>query len=302
MDRLESMSMLVAVTDAGSLSAAGRRLNVPLTTVSRKISELEAHLGTQLIQRSSRRIALTDAGTAYIEACRRILDDIGEAERAASGEYQTPRGELVITAPIVFGRLHVLPVICDFLKAYPEIDIRLVQSDRNINLTDEHIHVAVRIGALPDSNMMATRVGEVRRVVCGSPAYFAAHGAPARPADLAGHACVISDVLESPDVWRFGTGRGETAVTIRPRLLVTTAEAAIDAAVAGIGVARLLSYQVAHALGGGALTLVLEDFEPPPRPVSLLHAGGKLVPLKLRAFLDFAAPLLRARLSASETE
>jgi DNA-binding transcriptional LysR family regulator len=297
MDRLESMSMLVAVADAGSLSAAGRRLNIPLTTVSRKVSELEAHLGIQLVQRSSRRIALTDAGAAYIEACRRILDDIGEAERAASGEYQAPRGELVITAPIVFGRLHVLPVICAFLKAYPEIDIRLVQADRNVNLADEHIHLAVRIGALPDSAMMATRVGEVRRVTCGSPDHFALNGTPARPEDLAQHDCITSDVLDAPDIWRFGSGRTEIAVAIHPRICLTTAEAAIDAAVAGIGVARLLSYQVAQALSAGSLALVLEDFEPPPRPVNLLHAGGKKVPLKLRAFLDFAAPRLRARLS-----
>jgi len=297
MDRLESMSMLIAVADAGSLSAAGRRLNVPLTTVSRKVSELEAHLGTQLIQRSSRRIALTDAGTAYIEACRRILDDISEAERTASGEYQAPRGELVITAPIVFGRLHLLPVVCDFLKAYPEIDIRLVQADRNINLADEHIHLAVRIGALPDSTMMATRVGEVRRVICGSPDYFALHGIPLRPEDLVSHDCITSDVLDAPDIWRFGSGRSEIVITVRPRMYVTTAEASIDAAIAGIGVARLLSYQVARAVGEGSLALVLEDFESPPRPVNLLHAGGKKVPLKLRAFLDFAAPRLRASLT-----
>ena len=297
MDRLESMSMLVAVADAGSLSAAGRRLNVPLTTVSRKVSELEAYLGTQLVQRSSRRITLTDAGSSYIEACRRILDDIGEAERSASGEYRAPRGELVITTPIVFGRLHVLPVICEFLKAYPEIDIRLVQADRNINLADEHIHLAVRIGALPDSTMIAARIGEVWRVVCGSPDYFAQHGTPVRPEDLARHDCIASDVLDSPDIWHFGSGQSEAAVPIHPRLRVTTAEAAIDAAVAGIGVARLLSYQVARALGERSLILVLEDFEPPARPVNLLHAGGKKVPLKLRAFLDFAAPRLRARLS-----
>ncbi len=297
MDRLESMSMLIAVADAGSLSAAGRRLAVPLTTVSRKISDLEAHLGTQLIQRSSRRIVLTEAGAAYIEACRRILEEVGEAERAASGEYRSPRGELVITAPIVFGRLHVLPIICDFLKAYPEIDIRLVQSDRNVSLMDEHIDLALRIGTLPDSGLMATRVGEVRRVVCGSPAYFAARGTPKQPDDLAGHDCITSDVLDSPNVWRFGTGRSEIAVTVHPRMRVTTAEAAIDAAVAGIGIARLLSYQVARALAEGALTLALEEFEPRPQPVSLLHAGGKRVPLKLRAFLDFAAPRLRARLA-----
>lgn len=299
MDRLESMSMFVAVADAGSLSAAGRRLNVPLTTVSRKISELEAHLGTQLIQRSSRRITLTDAGAAYIESCRRILDDISEAERAASGEYQAPRGELVITAPIVFGRLHVLPVVCEFLETYPEIVVRLVQADRNINLADEHIHLAVRIGDLPDSALMATRIGEVRRVTCGSPDYFASHGLPARPQDLAQHGCITSEVLDPLGIWHFGSGQSETAVAVQSRLRLTTAEAAIDAAIAGIGVARLLSYQVARALDEGSLILALEDFEPPPRPVNLLHAGGRKVPLKLRAFLDFAAPRLRARLSGS---
>jgi DNA-binding transcriptional LysR family regulator len=296
MDRLESMALLVAVADAGSLSAAGRRLAVPLTTVSRKISDLEAHLGTQLIQRSSRRIVLTEAGAAYIEACRRILEEVGEAERAASGEYRSPRGELVITAPIVFGRLHVLPIICEFLKAYPEIDIHLVQSDRNVSLMDEHIDLALRIGTLPDSSLIATRVGEVRRVVCASPAYFAARGTPNRPADLAGHDCIASDVLDSPNVWRFGTGRSEIAVTVHPRMYVTTAEAAIDAAIAGTGIARLLSYQVARALTERTLTLALEEFEPSPQRVNLLHAGGKRVPLKLRAFLDFAASRLRARL------
>lgn len=297
MNRLESMSMLVAVAEAGSLSAAGRGLGVPLTTVSRKISELEAHLGTELIKRSSRRIALTDAGGAYIEACKRILEEIGEAERAAAGEYQAPRGELIVTAPVVFGRLHVLPVICDFLKAYPEIDIRLVQSDRNINLLDEHIDLAVRIGPLPDSSLMATRVGTVRRVVCASPAYFAARGTPLTPAALDTHDCITSDVLGAPDAWRFGTGASEVAVAIRSRIFVSTAEAAVDAAVAGIGVTRLLSYQTARAVGEGTLAIALTDFEPPPQPVNLLHTGGRRVPLKLRAFLDFAAPRLKARLS-----
>lgn len=296
MDRLESMSMLVAVIDAGSLSAAGRNLGVPLPTVSRKISELEAHLGIQLIRRSSRRIALTDAGAAYLDACKRILEQIGEAERAASGEYQTPRGELIVTAPIVFGRLHVLPVICDFLKAYPDIDIRLRLSDRNINLLDEHIHVAVRIGTLPDSSLMATRIGTVHQVVCGSPAYFAARGMPATPEELDAHDCITSDVVGAPDIWRFQGGKSERAITVRSRLFVSTAEAAVDAAIAAVGITRLLSYQVARAVAEKMLVITLENFEPPPQPVNLLHAGGKLAPLKLRAFLTFAAPRLRARL------
>jgi DNA-binding transcriptional LysR family regulator len=296
MDRLESMAMLVAVIDAGSLSAAGRNLGVPLPTVSRKISELEAHLGIQLIRRSSRRITLTEAGAAYLDACKRILEQIGEAERAASGEYQTPRGELIVTAPIVFGRLHVLPVICDFLKAYPDIDIRLLLADRNLNLLDEHIHVAVRIGALPDSSLMGTRVGAVRPVVCGSPAYFAARGMPGTPEELVTHDCITSDVVGAPDVWRFRAGQPERAITVRSRLFVSTAEAAVDAAVAGVGIARLLSYQVARAVAEKMLVIILDDFGPPPQPVNLLHAGGKLAPLKLRAFLDFAAPRLKLRL------
>ncbi len=296
MDRLESMSMLVAVAEAGSLSAAGRRLGTPLTTVSRKIADLEAYLGSQLIQRSSRRITLTDAGAAYIDACRRILEQIGEAERAASGEYQAPRGELIITAPIVFGRLHMLPVICDFLHAYPEIAIRLIQSDRTVNLLDEHLDVALRIGRLPDSSMRATRVGSVSRVVCGSPAYLAARGAPATPEDLTAHDCITSDVLTAATDWIFMREQAEFTVSVHSRLFVSTSEAAIDAAAAGLGLARVLSYQTASALAEGKLHRVLQAFEPVALPVNLVHAGGRLVPLKLRAFLDFAAPRLKARL------
>ena len=167
-----------AVAEAGSLSAAGRKLGVPLPTVSRKISDLEAHLKTRLLIRSTRKLALTEAGAAYVAAARRILDEVLEAERAAAGEHAAPRGELVITAPIVFGRLHVLPVIAEFLGQYLEIDVRLVLADRNLHLIDDHVDVAVRIGALADSAMVSTRVGAVRNVVCGSPAYFAAHGVP----------------------------------------------------------------------------------------------------------------------------
>jgi DNA-binding transcriptional LysR family regulator len=297
MDRLESMSMLVAVAEAGSLSAAGRRLGTPLTTVSRKIADLEAYLGSQLIQRSSRRITLTDAGSAYIDACRRILEQIGEAERAASGEYQTPRGELIITAPIVFGRLHMLPVICDFLKAYPEIDVRLIQSDRTVNLLDEHIDLALRIGRLPDSSMRAMRVGSVSRVVCGSPDYLAVRGIPATPEALDGHDCITSDLLTAATDWIFMRGEAEFTVPVRSRLFVSTSEAAIDAAIAGLGLARVLSYQTAKALAGSKLRRVLQPFEPAALPVNLVHTGDRLVPVKLRAFLDFAAPRLKARLT-----
>ena len=171
MDRLESMTTLLAAVEAGSLSAASRKLGMPLATVSRKVSELEAHLRTRLVNRTSRRLTLTDAGRSYVAACKRILEDIGEAERAAAGEYIAPRGDLIITAPIVFGRLHVLPVAIEFLKAYPDIDIRIALADRVVNLQEDDIDLAIRIGELPDSSLVATRVGSIRHVVCASPAY-----------------------------------------------------------------------------------------------------------------------------------
>jgi DNA-binding transcriptional LysR family regulator len=294
MDRLASMSILVTAVEEGSLSAAARRLRTPLATVSRKVSELEAHLKTRLLHRSSRQLALTDTGRAYVEACRRILEDVGEAERAASGEYGAPKGELLITAPIVFGRLHVLPIVTDFLKAFADIDIRLVLADRVLDLVEDHVDLAVRIGALPDSSLVATRVGSIRQVVCGSPAYFADRGIPQSPAELRSHDCITFEGLMSTHAWTFSTGKSPTDVAIRSRLTLNTAEAAIDAAMAGVGIARVLSYQCANAVAAGALTVVLKSFEPAPWPVSLVYAGQRFLPLKLRAFLDFATPRLKA--------
>jgi DNA-binding transcriptional LysR family regulator len=300
MDRFESMSILVAAVDAGSLSAAARQLRTPLATVSRKVSELEAHLKTRLLNRSSRKLTLTDAGRSYVEACRRILEEVGEAERSASGEYGAPKGDLVITTPIVFGRLHVLPVVTAFLAAFPDIDIRIVQADRVINLLEERVDLAVRIGPLPDSSLLATRVGSVRHVVCASPDYLAQHGTPARPDELAAHACITFEGMTSPVAWTFKAGKTDQSVAVHSRLIVNTAEAAIDAAVAGAGFTRVLSYQAADAVRAGRLVIVLAQFEPPPWSVNLVHAGGRLLPLKLRAFLDFAAPRLKVRLSQIE--
>jgi DNA-binding transcriptional LysR family regulator len=270
MDRLESMSTLLAAIEAGSLSAASRKLGMPLATVSRKVSELEAHLRTRLVNRTSRRLMLTDAGRSYAAACKRILEDIAEAERAASGEFSAPKGELAITAPIVFGRLHVLPVVTDFLKAYTEIDIRLLLADRVINLQEEDTGLAIRIGELPDSSLVAARIRSIRLVVCGSPAYFALRGRPESPRDLASHDCVTFDGLAAPEVWKFAAGKATLPVAVHSRLIVNTAEAAIDAAIAGAGVTRVLSYQAGSALHAGTLALVLEKFEPPPWPVSLV--------------------------------
>jgi DNA-binding transcriptional LysR family regulator len=293
MDRLEAMSILLTVVDAGSLSAAARRLGTPLATVSRKVSDLEAHLKTRLLNRTSRQLTLTDAGRSYVEACKRILDDVNEAERAAAGEHRAPRGDLIITAPIVFGRLHVLPIVTAFLKDYRDINVRLVLADRIVNLLEDHIDLAVRIGPLSDSGLVATRVGTIRRVVCGSPSYFAERGVPKRPAELGAHDCITFEGMTRPASWRFPAGKSDVSVAIHSRLVVNTAEAAIDAAVGGLGITRVLSYQAVNAVQAGALAVVLRDFEPAPWPVSLVYAGGGPIPLKLRAFLDFATPRLK---------
>src|SRR5579859_3099291 len=293
MDRLEAMGILVAVAETGSLSAAGRRLGIPLSSVSRKIADLESHLKTRLLTRASRQTALTDAGRDYVAACRRILEEVSEAERAAAGEYRTPRGELVVTAPIVFGRLHMLPVVLEFLAAFPEVDVRLALIDRRLQLVEDHVDLALRIGPLADSSLVALKLGTMRPVVVASPDYLARRGVPRSPTELIEHDCIESAGVRPTSDWTF-----ETRVAVRSRLDVNTAEAVIDAAIAGIGLARVLYYQAVGALRDGKLALVLEEFEPEPWPVSLVHTGQGLLPLKLRAFIDFAAPALRKRLAS----
>lgn len=297
-DRLEAMSVFVAAVEAGSLSGAGRKLHMPLPTVSRKISELESHLKARLLHRSTRKLTLTNAGKSYLIACRRILEDVQEAQRAASGEYSAPTGELIITAPIVFGRLHLLPVTTEFLKAYPDVQVRLVFGDRTLNLLEDHIDLAVRVGELPDSNLIAMRLGLIRSVVCASPHYLKQRGTPKHPSDLGHHDCISFVGLGSVDSWTFKDGHADLVVPVRPRLVINTAEAAVDAAVQGAGITRVLSYQVGDALKSGALTVVLKKSEPEPLPVSLMYTSQRLLPIKLRAFIDFALPRLRARLAA----
>ena len=299
MDRLDAMTVFVAVVDAGSLSGAGRRLAMPLATVSRKLAELEAHLGARLLNRSTRRLELTEPGRGYEQACRRILDEVHGAELAVAGEYDAPRGELAITAPIVFGRLHVLPVVNEFLRANAEVDVRLALGDRIAHLLDEHVDVALRIGPLPDSRLNALPLGSLRPVVCASPAYLKAHGTPRTPSDLERHRCIVFEATY-PGPWRFADGTA--FAPSHPRLVVNTAEAAIDATISGLGVTRVLSYQADAALRARQLRLLLRRFEPPAVPVNLVYDGQQRVTSKLRAFLDFAAPRLRERLAALRAE
>ncbi len=297
MDRIDAMTVVVAVGEAGSLSAAARRLGMPLPTVSRRLSDLEAHLNTRLFNRSTRHLTPTEPGQAYLTACKRILEDVSETERAAGGEFSTPKGDLVISAPIVFGRLHVLPLIIAFLENYPEVQVRFVQSDRLVNLLEDHVDLTVRIGELADSQLIATRCGSTRRVVCASPDYFAGAGTPRNPTELSRHSLIAFETLTAADSWTFRANGSDLSVPIRPRLIVNTAEVAIDAAIAGAGLTRVLSYQVEQALNAGTLVSALKRFEPPAVPISLVYTNQRRLPLKLRAFLDFAAPRLRGRLA-----
>ncbi len=296
-DLIETMAILVAVSDGGSLSNASRALKIPLATISRKISELEAHLNVKLLTRSTRALKFTDSGRAYVLTCRGILDDVREAERAVTGEYQAPKGHLTITAPIVFGRLHVLPVVTKFLQAYPDVDIKLFLSDSSVDLLEEKIDVALRIGELPNSSLLAVRLGTMRQITCGSPDYFKQFGHPEAPADLKKHQCITSTILGSASRWTYWSGKAKVDVSVHSRLEVSNAEAALEAAAHGIGITRAMCYQAVSFMNKRQLDVILRDFEPAPWPVHLLHASGRIIPLKLRAFLDFAAPRLKEDLT-----
>lgn len=293
MDRLEAMILLVAVAEAGSISAASRKLRAPVATVSRKISELEKHLNARLLMRSTRNVSLTEAGQSFVAASRRILADLDGAERDAASATKTLRGELVVSAPIALGRIYLLPIITDFLKDHPNIDVRMVLADRRLNLIEDHIDVGLRVGDLNDFSLVAKKVGAVRRVVCASPSYLARRGTPKTPEDLKDHDCITFENTLSAQSWIFKIGKTEKSFPIHSRLVVSTAEAATDAAVSGLGVTRMLNYQIDRPRRAGSLKLVLESFRSPPKPVHLIYEAGRHLPIKIRVFLDFAAPRLK---------
>ena len=297
MDRLEAMSIIVAVTETGSFSAASRRLNKPVATVSRMVAELEARLKAQLFQRSSRQMTLTDAGRSYIEACKRIIEQVDDAEREVSGEYRIPKGDLAITSPWGLGHMHLMPIAVEFMNAYPEIALRLVLTDRIVDTVEENIDISIRIGNLADSNLIATKVGSVRFVLCASPVYLAEHGHPGEPAELATHDCISVDSLAPQRSWKFIKDGREMVAPIRSRLTVSDSEAAIEAAIAGAGITRVMSYKMEAARRAGQLVVMLEEYEQEPWPVHIVYAERKPVPLKLRAFLNWVTPRLKARLA-----
>src|SRR5512137_1177987 len=275
MDRLHLMRVFVAVVDAGGFAGAARRLNLSPPAVTRAIAALERRLGARLLVRTTRVVRVTDAGARYGEDCRRILAEIDEADEWAGGVHATPRGRVTITAPVLFGGMHVMPVVTAYLRRYPDVSAACWFVDRVVNMVDEGVDVAVRIGELPDSSAQAIRVGVVRRVICAAPAYLAHHGTPRSPDDLHRHVIVAAAAVTPAPEWRLATGGTERALRLTPRLTTSTNDAAIAAALDGFGLTRLLSYQVADHLASGALVQVLTECSGEALPVHVVHREGR---------------------------
>lgn len=292
MDRLDAMRVILAVVDAGSLSAGSRKLGAPLPSVSRKVADLERHLSANLLVRTSRNIQLTDAGRDYVEAARRIIADLDETERRASGEYQAPRGELAITMPVEFGARHVVPIALAFIEEHPEVTLKLVTSDRMVQMVEEHVDVAIRLGHLADSALFAVRAGAFRLITCASPAYLERRGTPQHPDELAGHEGISFG--PKPVFWTYHIDGEDRIIPPRTRVAVNTAASNAAAAVAGAGIARLFDYQLTDEIRSGALVPILTDYADDPRPIHIVYPQQGLLPLKVRSFIDWAAPRLRA--------
>jgi DNA-binding transcriptional LysR family regulator len=298
MDRLDAMAVLVAVAEEGSFSAGARRLRTPLATVSRKIADLETHLRARLMVRTSRHVELTDAGRAYLAAAKHILEQVDEAECTAAGEYREARGQLAVTTSVDLGHRLLAPLVTEFLVAQPQIQVAMLLTDRMVNLVEERVDLAIRIGDVDSSNFVATRVGEIRLVTCASRAYLARAGAPAHPEELRDRDCIVmADTMSSNwATWRFRDGANRIQVEPRPRMMVSIIGPAIDAAVAGLGLLQTLSYQVRDQLADGSLVTVLDEFAPPPLPARIVYPEREMMPVKTRSFIDFVAPRLRAQL------
>lgn len=292
MARLHEMQVFAKVAETGGFAEAARQLAMSPPAVTRAVAALEDAIGTRLLVRTTRSVKLTEAGLRYHQDCRRILADIAEAEATAAGSYTTPTGTLSITASVLFGQIYVLPLLTDFLDLYPAVTVQALFLDRMTHLVDEGIDVAIRIGHLPDSSLAATKVGSVRRVVCAAPSYLESQGTPTHRSDLTQHRIIAATSAYATLDWAFG--RDETIhVSVDPKLSCSTYDSVIAAAVKGWGLARPLSYQIGPALAAGTLTTVLNDFEPEPLPIHIVHPDGRRASAKVRAFVDFAAERLR---------
>lgn len=294
MDRLNLITIFVTVVDTGGFAGAARKLNISPPVVTRAINELEAHLGVRLLTRTTRVVRVTEDGSRYAEDCKRILSELAEADDSVSGRHGSPRGRLTLTAPVLFGARYVTPIVTEYLDRYPEVTASCWFLDRVVNMMDEGVDIAVRIGELPDSSMQATRVGRVRRLICAAPRYLEQHGVPQTPDALSSHRIVSSSPVTPAAEWRLVENGEPRTVKLHARMITTTNDSAVAAAVSGFGLTRLLSYQVADELRDGRLVTVLTEFEPPALPVHLVHREGRHASQKARAFLDLALERLRA--------
>jgi len=292
MDRIDNVAVFAEVADRGSFAEAARHLNRSPAAVTRAVAELEARLGVRLLNRTTRAVSVTEPGQRFLAGARRVLADLTEIEQAAIGQGIAPRGELRLTAPIVFGRRHVLPLVTDFLTQFPEVSVRLALFDRPVDLVEEGIDAAIRIGTLGNTSAIATRVGALRRVVVAAPVYLKRRGIPKAPRDIATHDTIAFLGMDGVERWVFAGG---VEAPIKPRLIVNTAEAAIDAAVSGFGVTRVLSYQAVDRLADKSLIRLLREHEGDEIPVHVVYPDGRHPPPKLRAFLDALVPRLRQR-------
>jgi len=294
MDQIHLMNVFIAVGEEESFAAAARRMDLSPAAVTRGIAALEEQLGVKLLLRTTRNVRVTEAGRRYLDDARNILASIDEANEAAAGVNAAPKGHLSVTASVLFGKAFVMPCIVRFLNDYPEVEVSASFLDRVVNLVEEGIDVAVRIGHLPDSSLKALRVGSVRRLLCASPDYLARHGVPGHPADLLRHTIIAASGISPRVEWKFGAVDDPTMVRLKPRLTVNSNDAAIDAALAGLGICRLLCYQVADELADGRLQVVLADYEEAPWPVHVLHRESKYGSSKVRNFIDLLVERLRA--------
>jgi len=293
MDRLHLMIVFVAVAETESFAAASRRLGLSPPAVTRAIAELEKRLGVKLFNRTTRFVRATEAGQRYLEDSRRIIGEIDDADEAAAGVNAAPRGHLAVTAPVLFGKMFVLPIIVEYLRRYPDMQMSALFLDRAVNLLEEGLDVGIRIGELPDSTMKATRVGSVRRVLCASPEYLTKHGTPDKPAALSTHSIIAANGVSPTHEWKFRQGGKSIAARVTPRLTVNSNDAAIDAALQGFGITRLLSYQIAPQVASGRLKIILREFEPAPMPIHVLHREGRYGSAKVRSFVDLIVDQLR---------
>lgn len=288
------MTVFVAVAEEQGFAAAARRLRMSPPAVTRAIALLEQRLGVRLLTPTTRLVRTTDAGARYLEDARRILLETDEADEAAAGINATPRGHLAVTAPVLFGKIYVMPVITAYQVAYKETTVSALFVDRVVNLVEEGLDVGIRIGPLPDSSLRAIRVGQVRRVVCASPAYLKQYGSPGSPADLAQHPIIAATSVSAGSEWTFNRGSESIAVRVSPRILVNTNDGALEAARSGFGLTRLISYQVANELAAGTLSAVLTEFEETSLPVHVIHREHRYGSAKVRSFVDLAVERLRA--------